>query len=318
MIRSLVGWHGGSENDDQFNDNGLIPDGFKFESIIEKKKKAKNRNSDQNITTRLNSGLSTMEYTSEQLNYFRICYIAFNLVPEGLRKIFKQEWDFRYKTTTLGEWKDTPQNGIDFYNNESRKSRKRNARYLATIHNGNTAEWDCSCLFFAILFSDSIGTTLSAAIISDLNDVRQVRNDIAHISEAELTDADFKNRVDKVLLAFNSLGLPISDIETVKKQTSFPTAEVNNFKKQATYLQAELKKAKSDILVARSTIKTKEEQVQTLTTDLQVAQNTIQKKEEQVECLTQEIYSKVESFCNLTFKPSHLILRRSNSGVEEE
>ena len=32
-----------------------------------------------------------MEYTSEQLNYFRICYIAINLVPEGLRKVFKQE-----------------------------------------------------------------------------------------------------------------------------------------------------------------------------------------------------------------------------------
>ena len=107
-----------------------------------------------------------MEYSAEQLNYFRICYVAFNLVPDGLRKIFKQEWDFRYKTT-LGEWKDTPKNGADFYNNESRKSRSKNARYLGTIQNGNTAEWDCSCLFFAILFSDSIGTTLSAAT-SDL------------------------------------------------------------------------------------------------------------------------------------------------------
>ena len=89
-----------------------------------------------------------MEYTLEQLNYFRACYIAFNLVPQGLRKVFKQEWDFLYKTTPFGEWKDISQNGRDFYNKESRKSHTKNARLLATIQRGNTAEWDCSCLFF--------------------------------------------------------------------------------------------------------------------------------------------------------------------------
>ncbi len=232
-----------------------------------------------------------MEYSSEQLNYFRICYIAFNLVPEGLRKIFKQEWDFRYRTTLRGEWKDMPQNGRDFYNKETRRSRSKNARYLTTIQNGDTAEWDSSCLFFAILFSDSIGTTLSAAIRKEVDDLRQVRNDIAHISEAELTDAEFKNYVGRVLPAFSSLGLPVNDIEEVKNQTSFPTAEVNNLKFQASNLLVDLTKAKSD---------------------LQVAQDTIQRNEEQVECLTQEINSKVESFCYLTYKPCHEIIRRSN------
>ncbi|XP_078345549.1 uncharacterized protein LOC144631051 [Oculina patagonica] len=252
-----------------------------------------------------------MQYTPEQLNYFRICYIAFNLVPEGLRKIFKQEWHFRYKAT-LGEWKDTPKNGQDFFYNESRKSRTKNARYLATIQNGNTAEWDCSCLFFAILFSDSIGTTLSAAIRKEVDDLRQVRNDIAHISEAELTDAEFKNYVGRVLFAFKYLNLPVNDIEEVKNQTSFPIEEVTKLKMLVDNLQDELRKAKTDLLVARSTIKTKEEQVETLTSDLQVAQDTIQRNEEQVECLTQEINSKVDSFCSLTFKPSHEIIRRSN------
>ena len=231
-----------------------------------------------------------MEYSSEKLNYFRICDIAFNLVPEGLRQVFKQEWDFRYKPTP-GEWNDTPSNGSDFYNNESRKSRSKNKRCLATIQNGNRAEWDCSCLFFAILFSDSIGTTLSAAIKKEVDDLRLVRNDIAHISEAKLTDAEFRGYVGRVLLAFNSLSLPISNIEAVKNQMSFPTAEVSNFKAQVANLQSELKEVKSD---------------------LQVAQDTIQEKEEQVDCLTQEINSKVESFCNLTFKPSHQIIRRSN------
>ena len=231
-----------------------------------------------------------MEYTPQQLNYFRICYIAFNLVPEGLRKVFKQEWNFLYVTTPFGEWKDIPQNGSDFYNNETGKSRKKNARYFATIQKGNTAEWDCSCLLFAILFSDSIGTTLGAAIRKEVDDLRQFRNDIAHINEVEITDADFQNYVARVIAAFTSLKLSTDEIEDVKNQSSFPTAEVNSLKIQADGLKADLK--------------AKDEEVKNLNFELQT-------KQEEVETLSREISSKVESFCNLTFKPSHQIIRRS-------
>ena len=225
-----------------------------------------------------------MEYTPQQLNYFRICYIAFNLVPEGLWKVFRQEWNFFYITTPFGEWKDTPQNGIDFYNNETGKSRKKNARYFATIQGGNTAEWDCSCLLFAILFSDSIGTTLSSTIRKEVDDLRQVRNDIAHINEVELTDAEFQNYVARVIAAFTSLKLATDEIEDVKNQSSFPTAEVNSLKIQADGLKADLKAKDQEL----------------------------QNKQEEVQTLTQEISSKVEYFCSLTFKPSHQIIRRSN------
>ena len=231
-----------------------------------------------------------MEYTPQQLNYFRICYIAFNLVPEGLRKVFKQEWNFLYMTTSFGEWKDIPQNGSDFYNNETRESRKKNARYFAKIQKGNTAEWDCSSLLFAILFSDSIGTTLSSTIRKEVDDLRKVRNDIAHINEVELTDAEFKNYVARVIAAFTSLKLSTDEIDDVKNQRSFRTAEVNSLKMQADGLKADLK--------------AKDEEVKNLNSELQ-------SKQEEIETLTQEISSKVESFCSLTFKPSHQIIRRS-------
>ena len=237
---------------------------------------------------------SLMEYTPEQLNYFRLCYIAFSLVPDGLRKIFKQEWDFLYKTNTCGEWKDTPQNGLDFYNREIRRKHTKNARYLPTIKNGNTTEWDCTCLFFAILYSDSIGTTLSLAVSKDVDDLRQFCNDIAHINEAELTDADFQNCVGKVIAVFNSLKLPTHDIVEVKNQTSFLTAEVKSLRSQV----ANLDNLKNELLQAKS--------------DLQLAQSTTQKKEEQVEALKQEVNSRVESFCSLAFKPSHEVIERSN------
>ena len=74
---------------------------------------------------------------------------------------------------------------------------------------------------------------------------------------------------------------------------------------QADNLKSHLKQAKVDL-------HSKEKEVKTLTSDLEVSQNTLQSKQEEVESLTQEINSKVESFCSLTFKPSHQIIRRSN------
>ena len=242
-----------------------------------------------------------MEYSREQLNYFRLCYVGFNLVPVGLRQIFITEWDFLHKTGRLGEWKDTPKNGLDFYNNESRRSHTRNARYLATVKNGNTAEWDCTCLFFAILYSDSIGTTLSPAVNTAVDGIRQVRNAIAHISEAKLTNADLQTYVGRVINAFTSLGLPINlinDIEDIKNQTTFPTKEVENLKKQVLNLQNELDQAKCDLEETKNTLKSTK-------ADL------VSSKEEN-KTLTQEISFKLEPFCFLTTKPPHVIIKRSD------
>ena len=194
-----------------------------------------------------------VEYSPEQLNYFRLCYVAFDLVPAGLREIFKREWDFLYERTPNGQWKDTPQNGRDFFNRESRASRWKNARYLAVIQNGDTAEWDLSCLLFAILYSDSIGTTLAPAVRKDVDDILQVRNEIAHITYAKMTDDEFHTSIDRVLNAFLSLGLDTTEIQEIKNQTIFPMKEVESLKKQACDLQAELGQTISDLRETKST-----------------------------------------------------------------
>ena len=225
-----------------------------------------------------------MEYSQEQLNYVRLCYIAFDLVPVGLRQIFKYEWDFLYKGTFTEEWEDTAQNGHDFYNKESKASRKKNARCLAVIHNGDTAEWDCTCLFFAILYSDSIGKTLSPAVRKEVDDIRQVRNEIAHITEAKLTDADFQNSVDRVLNAFTSLGLAITEIQEIKNQKTFPTKEVEKIRKQVRDLQAELDQTKS----------------------------ILQSTEAALVSLTQEMSVELQPFCILASCPPHDTIRRSH------
>ena len=122
-----------------------------------------------------------MEYTDEQLNYYRICYLTTDILAEGLRSIFKQEWDNRYKATK-GEWKDEPQNGLDFYNGESPRNQQRNSHLLATMINGNRAEWDCTMLFYAILISDSLCTV----------QIQDLRNQTTFSTE------ELRNLADKV------------------------------------------------------------------------------------------------------------------------
>ena len=101
-----------------------------------------------------------------------------------------------------------------------------------------------------------------------------------------------------MIAAFTSLKLSTDEVEDVKNQTSYLAAEVNSLKKQADRLKADLK--------------AKDEEDKNLNSQLQLTQNTLQTKQEEVETLTQEIISKVESFCSLTFNPSHQTIRRSN------
>ncbi|XP_066017584.1 uncharacterized protein [Pocillopora verrucosa] len=172
--------------------------------------------------------MASSVYTKKQLNYFRICHLVTNILPQGLRSIFKQEWDSRYQAT-LGEWKDTPQNGMDFYNRESPRSRTRNARLLETIKNRDRAQWDCTTLFFAILYSDSIGHGLGAAVRSNVDELREFRNEeFAHMPQGQLSDLQFRLAVQKVKIAFQCLGLSTNDIQNVCKQKSFPTEELQS------------------------------------------------------------------------------------------
>ena len=167
-----------------------------------------------------------MEYSKEQLNYFRICYVVTDALTEGLRIIFKQEWGNRYGATS-GEWKDEPRNGVDFKNKESARNRKRNAHLLTTMIGGNRAEWDSSMLFYAILFSDCI-YNLSPVVTSNVDALRKVRNESVRISKAFLSDLQFQYVIDRVDAAFQALGLSTVTIQEIKNQTSFPTEELKN------------------------------------------------------------------------------------------
>ena len=210
------------------------------------------------------------EYTEEQLNYFRICYAFTDILPEGLREIFKQEWDKQYKLTK-GEWKDEPRNGMDFYNGESARNERRNAHLLTTMLNGNREEWDCTMLFYAILFSDCVGPSLSATVRMNVDHLRNFRNEeFAHMKQGSLSDTDFQNAISKVEVAFQVLGLHTVKIQDLKNQKTFPTEELQQILKKVDDLKQE-----------------------------------VQEKEDQRQVLEDQLQKETPSFCILPPKPSH-------------
>ena len=234
---------------------------------------------------------ATTKFSDEQLNYFRICCVTTDVLAEGLRTIFKQEWDNRYKAT-LGEWKDEPRNGLDFYNGESPRNQRKNAKLLAIMINGNRAEWDCTMLFYAILYSDCIGNSLNAVVKSNIDDLRKFRNEqFAHIPRGHLSDPEFHNAVTRVDVAFQALGLSTLQTQEIRSQRNFPTEESAKILKKVDDLHQDLQE--------------KEEEIQEKVAELQ-------EKEDERQVLENKLRNEVSSFCILPPKPSHDVAGRDD------
>ena len=216
--------------------------------------------------------LST-KYTDEELNYFRICYVTTVIMTEGLREIFKQEWAKRYKP-----WNDEPQDGMDLYNGESPSKQRKNAHLLIPMQNGDTGTWDCTMLFYAILYSDCLEPGLSTIVKNNVDDLRKFRNkEFAHIPAGSLSDADFQNAIGKVDRAFQALGLQTVRIQVVKNEKTFSTKELQKIQKEVDDLKQELKE-----------------------------------KDDQRQVLADQLQKEAPSFCILPSKPPHVIACRAH------
>ena len=276
--------------------------------------------------------MASKVYSEEQLNYFRVCHIATDILPPALRLLFKQEWDNRYKAT-LGEWKDTPQNGLDFKNGESPANQRRNALLLATMVNGDRAQWDSTMLFYAILYSDSIaGHGLSPLIGANVDVLRKFRNeDYAHMTEGQFSSAEFKITVAKVETAFRALGLSAVEIQTVRKQTTFPTDELQNVKTsnqkltqdlqtkdaelqdKATELQektTELLEKNVELQEEKDKLQEKHAELQEKEAELQENKYRLKTTEEQRKVFEEQLKREVEPFSVLPPRPPHVIASR--------
>ena len=213
------------------------------------------------------------EYTDEQLNYFKICHVTTDILTEGLRIIFKQEWDSLYRTT-LGEWKDDPSNGKDFYSKESPRNQRRHQDKLSTMIKGNRAEWDCTMLFYAILYSDCI-YSLNAAVRTNVDDLRKFRNEeFARMPQGQLSELDFKIAIGKVFAAFQALGLSTTEIQQISNQKTFPREEVRD-------LLAKVKVLKKDLDIKEKDNKDLEDKLKKTKSQLQDLENQLKETRKQ-------------------------------------
>ena len=162
-----------------------------------------------------------------------MCYLVFDVVPRGLRVIFKRGWDIRCKGW-LGEWLDTPENGRQFCKWARSDSQRR--YLLASMMNGNREEWDTTMLYYAIVQSNSIDPFLSVRL--PVNDLREVRNETVKNAQGRLQAAEFERIVQKVQVAFETLDLstsPIKDMmqqRMIRQQSGLPYVEGEVGRKQ--------------------------------------------------------------------------------------
>ncbi|XP_022808851.1 uncharacterized protein LOC111345829 isoform X1 [Stylophora pistillata] len=186
---------------------------------------------------RYKSMAPSSEYTEGKMNHYKLNHIVFEVIPEGLREIFKREWDNRYGET-LGEWKDEPKNGKDFWNLESPPNRKRNFRRSGTFRNGKRAEWDVPMLCHAILSIDSLDS-LDPTVKSSVEDLRNVRNEFAHSLQAEISIKDFQSTILRIKDAFQVLGLREPKIPEIgpKEDTRILLKKIDDIEKKLEELE---------------------------------------------------------------------------------
>ena len=175
--------------------------------------------------------------------------------------------------------------------------------------NGDRAQWDCTMLFYAILYSDSIaGHGLSPLIKINVDDLRKFRNeDYAHMTEGQFSNADFKITVAKVETAFRALGLSAVEIQTVSKQTTFPTDELQNVKTSNQKLTQDLQAKDAELQEKDSKFQEEKDKFEGKKAELQ---DMLKTTEEQRKVFEEQLQRKVEPFCVLPPRPPHLIASR--------
>lgn len=135
-------------------------------------------------------------------------------VCDGLRQIFKQEWDKHYGVSK-GHWDDTPLTGNELFHLEKTRAARH---YLQLFKFGKRSDWDSSALSDAILYSNALGAHLSPHVFKQVDELRDLRNKLTHSfgSKHEMSDVAFDNAYKKVETCFNLLSLSTAEVQRIR------------------------------------------------------------------------------------------------------
>ena len=156
--------------------------------------------------------------SEEERNHMCMVSVFDKYVAKELRKFFKREWNSRYQAR-FGPWDDTSVSGSHLSCLEKKRPRPNKKMFQDKFKDGDTNQWDCSVLFDAILFSNSIGgSKLNSKTLKALDKLRNLRNDVKHKETPALSDAEFQTMITDVENAFMDLGITVNDITEMKTQ----------------------------------------------------------------------------------------------------
>ena len=154
--------------------------------------------------------------SEESQNYIRAEYIVTDAVRKELKNFFIREWNKRYQAS-LGAWDDTNSSGSLLFNLEKKRSRPNKTKLQSKFYHGDTNQWDCTVLFDAILYSNSIGGSLNITEKTEIDILRALRNRITHeIPEKRISNKDFQTMTTKVENALSTLRLSINEVVRIK------------------------------------------------------------------------------------------------------
>ncbi|XP_046855189.1 uncharacterized protein LOC124448236 [Xenia sp. Carnegie-2017] len=148
----------------------------------------------------------------EKRNLFYIRQII-NVVQKELASFFIKQWNFHYKSSH-GEWDNTPKSGKKFCSLESGRTIKPNVHQK--YQDGDTSKWDCTILFDAILFSNSIKKHLDKNTKDAVHALRCERNSDAHWYESNYSDDEFDGIVNIIEKSFQYLKFSLDEIIAIK------------------------------------------------------------------------------------------------------
>ncbi|XP_065055620.1 NACHT, LRR and PYD domains-containing protein 14-like isoform X2 [Rhopilema esculentum] len=154
-----------------------------------------------------------MERAEKQENFFKLVLIIVDIIPKHLRNLFKDSWLQNYGQP----WGDNRQAGD--------KMKREIAKFGGTypnpdveqnVTNGETEKWDCSTLFFALIFSKL--DLLSGESRIRINNIRAVRNQcFAHSSKAEIPSDIFAQLVEDLAKIFRYFGWDEKEITSIPR-----------------------------------------------------------------------------------------------------
>ena len=135
--------------------------------------------------------------------YWRMVKILIEDVPNQLRQLFRSAFHAKYRIS----WVEGSSSGKMFMAMVPPRN-IRDKNIPATVQKGVTGDFDCTTLFFCLLFS---GTGLLTPVVRPkaqrgppfydserIDQLREQRNAVAHATTPSITEADFKTRIQQI------------------------------------------------------------------------------------------------------------------------